>query len=706
LILTILSVFTLLTVSAAPLRAAPQPQAIGQAGSWSDFAGDGIAADAAIVSVDEGQTAQNSIHVSDAGPDTTVTASIGMVTLQSQSGSSGVYFDSGQSLGGPDSRGIAVGDLDGDGDPDAFAVSRYVPHRVWLNDGGTLSDSGQSLGNRTALYSVALGDVDGDGDLDAYVGLYGPNKVWLNDGSGLFSDSGQRLGSAGTVSWDVLLGDLDGDGDQDAFVVNHGGQASRVWRNDGSGGFTDSGQSLSGADGYEVALGDIDGDGDLDALVMNGSGPAKLWLNDGAGTFADSGQVLGNGVSVALGDLDGDGDLDAYVGVYGPNRVLLNDGSGGFTDSGQALGSATSLDLALGDLDGDGDLDAYVGVHGPNKVWLNDGTGSMTDSGQALGSANSWSVALGDVDGDGDLDAFVANRVPTNRLWINRAGPLEQEWLWTYDTSDGPAQSQTVMVTATGDDGASSETTFELVVNNVAPKIDALIGPTDPVDIDAEEVSVSVAFSDPGTADTHTVTWEWGDGTSDTRTTVTSPAAQGHVYGRAGVYVVTVTVVDDDDGSDSATYKDVVIYDPEGGFVTGGGWIASPAGAYAADSTLTGKASFGFVSKYTKGATTPTGNAEFQLKAGDLNFHSSSYDWLVVAGQDTAKFKGTGTINGSGNYGFMVTATDGSPDTFRIKIWDKDAGDRVVYDNQMEVDDGSYDGTAIGRGSIKIHKAK
>jgi hypothetical protein len=277
--------------------------------------------------------------------------------------------------------------------------------------------------------------------------------------------------------------------------------------------------------------------------------------------------------------------------------------------------------------------------------------------------------------------------------------------LWTYDTSDGPAQSQTVMVTATGDDGASSETTFELVVNNVAPKIDALIGPTDPVDIDAEEVSVSVAFSDPGTADTHTVTWEWGDGTSDTRTTVTSPAAQGHVYGRAGVYVVTVTVVDDDDGSDSATYKDVVIYDPEGGFVTGGGWIASPAGAYAADSTLTGKASFGFVSKYTKGATTPTGNAEFQLKAGDLNFHSSSYDWLVVAGQDTAKFKGTGTINGSGNYGFMVTATDGSPDTFRIKIWNVATGD-AVYDNKMGSDDDGYDGTEIGGGNIKVHKAK
>ena len=67
----------------------------------------------------------------------------------------------------------------------------------------------------------------------------------------------------------------------------------------------------------------------------------------------------------------------------------------------------------------------------------------------------------------------------------------------------------------------------------------------------------------------------------------------------------------------------------------------------------------------------PTGNTEFNFKAGDLNFHSSSYDWLVVAGAN-AKYKGVGTINGEGYYGFMLTATDGSPDTFRIKIWDKD----------------------------------
>ena len=78
-----------------------------------------------------------------------------------------------------------------------------------------------------------------------------------------------------------------------------------------------------------------------------------------------------------------------------------------------------------------------------------------------------------------------------------------------------------------------------------------------------------------------------------------------------------------------------------------------------------GKATFGFVAKYQKGATVPTGNTEFQFKAGNLNFKSTSYDWLVVdLSYAKAQFKGFGTINGAGNYGFMIWAGDGASDTF------------------------------------------
>ena len=145
----------------------------------------------------------------------------------------------------------------------------------------------------------------------------------------------------------------------------------------------------------------------------------------------------------------------------------------------------------------------------------------------------------------------------------------------------------------------------------------------------------------------------------------------------------------------------IAVYDPTAGFVTGGGWIDSPLGAYRDDPTLTGKANFGFVSKYKKGQSTPTGNTEFKFKAGDLNFHSSEYDWLVIAGAK-AMYKGTGTINDVGSYKFMITAWDGQinggVDKFRIKIWEGDGnGDEIiVYDNGVD--------TPLGGGQIKIHQ--
>jgi len=135
----------------------------------------------------------------------------------------------------------------------------------------------------------------------------------------------------------------------------------------------------------------------------------------------------------------------------------------------------------------------------------------------------------------------------------------------------------------------------------------------------------------------------------------------------------------------------------------------SPEGAYVADLQLAGKANFGFVSKYKKGANVPDGQTEFKFEVADFEFHSSSYDWLVVAGgSGRAQFKGSGTVNDAGDYGFILTAIDGKlsssdEDMFRIKIWDKTTGD-IVYDNKMGAPDSDNPDTTIGGGSIVIHK--
>lgn len=139
----------------------------------------------------------------------------------------GGQFPAGQSFGTGTSRGVALGDLDGDTDLDAF-VANSGGNTVWLNDGGVLSDSGQSLGTSNG-YDVALGDVDGDDDLDGLVAnnTPDPGRVWVNDGSGTFS-SDQGIGGD-TTAYLLAPADLDGDLDPDLFAANFG--ANTVWLN-------------------------------------------------------------------------------------------------------------------------------------------------------------------------------------------------------------------------------------------------------------------------------------------------------------------------------------------------------------------------------------------------------------------------------------------------------------------------------------------
>ena len=180
--------------------------------------------------------------------------------------------------------------------------------------------------------------------------------------------------------------------------------------------------------------------------------------------------------------------------------------------------------------------------------------------------------------------------------------------------------------------------------------------PAAPVAV-AATVSVQGCFTDPGT---HTATWTWDDGTTSAGV-VSESAGHGtvtgsHVYTAAGVYTITLTVTDSGGASGQRVSPFLVVYDPAGGFVTGGGSFNSPAGAYVANPSLTGQASFGFVSKYKKNVTPPTGETEFHFS--DLNFHSGTYDWLVITGAK-AQCQGTGTINNAGNFGFKLTVIDG-----------------------------------------------
>jgi hypothetical protein len=305
-----------------------------------------------------------------------------------------------------------------------------------------------------------------------------------------------------------------------------------------------------------------------------------------------------------------------------------------------------------------------------------------------------------------ETTAFTALDIPVS------SGALHQYTI-DWDALSEGQKGVTLQIDSNGDGEFDEKFTCDATLE--IPIVGPVTAPVNPVQANTE-IDVEASFTDAGILDTHTATWDWGDGANSTGAVTESNGSGNvtgsHIYTAPGVYTITLTLTENEDGASAqSVFQYIVVYDPSAGFVTGGGWINSPVNAYVPEPSLAGKATFGFVSKYQKGSTVPTGNTEFQFRLANLNFKSTNYDWLVTSGAK-AKYKGTGTINDGGNYGFMLSAIDGQinggggVDKFRIKIWDKETGN-IVYDNQIGASDTSDTAdpiTAIAGGSIVIHK--
>ena len=196
---------------------------------------------------------------------------------------------------------------------------------MWLNDGnGVFTNSGQNIGTNSAFY-MGVGDLDGDNDLDIFLNNKDAyDEIWINDGNGNFTNSGQNVGSQQSFGH-VALADVDNDGDLDAFIGNYGSGISTLWVNNGQGIFSLH-SSYSGNAEF-VALKDLDNDGDVDVVTCGVEKFIKIWINDGTGNFSYSGTLGYNGISVFIADVDNDNDNDIAVGFwdgYGPNKIYLN----------------------------------------------------------------------------------------------------------------------------------------------------------------------------------------------------------------------------------------------------------------------------------------------------------------------------------------------------------------------------------------------
>jgi hypothetical protein len=305
------------------------------------------------------------------------------------------------------SYGVAVGDVDADGDPDVVVANDLVLAPVYRNDGKGNFSQIATLGNYLAPQprrAVALGDLDSDGDLDVVLVGLGQDHLYLNGGDGrrwTERELGTRQAGFETRATAVALADIDNDGDLDVVLPARGNVRSIIFLNDGRAGFA---EARAFDDGPEhttsVAVGDIDNDGDLDIVAANWEQPHVAYLNDGRGQFKN-GATFGTGReptwTVVLGDMDLDGDLDAVVGNVN-------------------IGFWTS------DVDGDGRSDQFGREMGrePSRIYLNDGSGRFT-AGNPLssGTDNTRPLVLGDVDADGDLDVVMGNSCQPNQVFLN-----------------------------------------------------------------------------------------------------------------------------------------------------------------------------------------------------------------------------------------------------------------------------------------------
>ena len=396
--------------------------------------------------------------------------------------------------------GVAWIDFDNDGYLDLYFVngakgSSNVLYRN--NRNGTFTDVTARAGvaandvRHGHKTGVAVGDIENDGDLDLYVTAFGPNILYRNNGNGTFTDVSATAGVAGPEEWSTSTGffDYDHDGFLDLYVANYvnaryddtpycgferegfrsycgpsifDGVPDRLYHNNGDGTFTDvsvkAGIANPAGKGLGVVFCDFDDDTWVDIYVANDLVRNFLYRNNGDGTFRDVTYGAGvgfdangrpqAGMGTDCGDVNGDHRPDLMVINFSDelNTLYMNQGNGIFEDQTIQAGLGSSFGplgfgMRMFDMDNDGDLDLHiVNGHITDNVHLyattstyeqkdllyeNVGGGKFDDvsasSGPALQALRvGRGQAVADFDNDGDLDIAISSLGRPGVLLVNQ----------------------------------------------------------------------------------------------------------------------------------------------------------------------------------------------------------------------------------------------------------------------------------------------
>ena len=326
---------------------------------------------------------------------------------------------------GTNPSSVAIGDINGDGQPD-LAVANENSHNVSVLIGQGNGTFGAATNFAAAWnpYSVAIGDFNGDSKLDLAVTNFGYNSVavLLGQENGTFGAATNFPAGAGPYS--VAIGDFNGDSKSDLAVANFGSHNVSVLLGQGNGTFGTATSFAVGTGPRSVAIGDFNGDSKSDLAVANeNSHNVSVLLGQGNGTFgAATNFAAGAGPwSVAIGDFNGDSKSDLAVAnshvVSGNNvSILLGVGDGTFGAATNFAAGATPVSVAIGGFNCDGKSDLAVANASSNNVsvLLGQGNGTLGTATNFAAGTRPHSIAIGDFNSDSKPDIAVANRNSNN----------------------------------------------------------------------------------------------------------------------------------------------------------------------------------------------------------------------------------------------------------------------------------------------------
>ncbi len=361
--------------------------------------------------------------------------------------------------------GVAMEDLNEDGDIDIYSVSLYNSNQFYRNTSMNDTINYNILFKEEAFeynltgftntkplikqiskiqHGVQVADIDNDRDHDIYItNLAGKNTMLLNNGKGFFrdvSDQSRRGVGENERTNTATFSDIDNDGDLDLFITNEY-STNRLFINNGYGCFDEiTIEAGLSSDGGSIcaSFADFDNDGLQDLFVTNWgksnilyknvSSKAKIKFENISLSSHVSNDVANKSNGIAVGDVNNDGLLDMYITRRGqPNQFFMNQGKFRFKDLTKLYFENTnklSYGACFADFDNDGFLDLYVSNIGENVLFKNLAGKKFIDVTLQFGAELSGyctGSATGDLDNDGDIDLYAsvfANG--SSKLFINQ----------------------------------------------------------------------------------------------------------------------------------------------------------------------------------------------------------------------------------------------------------------------------------------------